>query len=133
MNVKLISMTTLHLEFTNHKSGAGNFRFKPRFSRRIGQIDPNLSYVDLAVEVGSEPKSEFPMEIKAQIRAVFSFDESVSEDERQDYLKKDAVDFVYPDLRSVVSGMTVAAMENAVFLPLLKAEDFNFDSPKFYS
>lgn len=117
--LKRTSFSTDKLELIRNNIKPGNFVLYPKLSRRTGKIKDKVFFTSLVLDVKSTDEKPFPVNLFVAFKAIFEFSESDNELEIDNFLKTDAVQIMYPYLRSIVTNLTSTAMMPPIILPIV--------------
>lgn len=119
-NVKLLSIVTNNIELKNYMMTEGNFSAQPELTKRTGKVEgcENRYTVELSIKFTNTKERPFPIDLFVKITGVFEF-ESDNEDEVKQFLKLQAVQLLFPYLRTMVSNITSTALMNSLLIPLI--------------
>ncbi len=118
---KLVRTTfvTEKLEFKNNHLKPGNFKLKPTLSRRTGKINQNVFFTTLILSVENNELYPFPVDLLVEFRGIFEFKDIDNESEIMEFLKIEAVNIMFPYLRSITTNLTTTAMMPPIVLPIV--------------
>ncbi len=132
---KLVRTTfvTEKLEFKNNHLKPGNFKLKPTLSRRTGKINQNLFFTTLILSVKNSELYPFPVDLFVEFRGIFEFKDIENESEIMEFLKIEAVNIMFPYLRSITTNLTTTALMPPIVLPIVDAKKlFKNDTDSVY-
>lgn len=112
------SFVTDRLELKNNHIQGRNFKLKPKITRKTGKIKDNIFFCNLILEVKSNDEEKFPIDLLIDFKGVFQFRVGDSEGEIQEFLKTEAVQIMFPYLRTMVTNITTTAMLPPIILPI---------------
>lgn len=113
------TFTTDRLEIRNNHIQGQNFRLKPKISRKTGKIRDNVFYTALKLEITSTEEELFPIDIFIDFRGIYEFTPGDDEESILHFLKNDAVQVMFPYLRSTMTNLTTTAMMPPIILPII--------------
>lgn len=117
VNYKLI---TNKISIINNKLKDGNFNINPQLHRTIVQIDDDHYAVTFNLEIKNTDEHPFPVDIEVSITGIFD----VSKLEKKsidDFLKVQTCQILFPQIRTIVSSLTSAAIMPPLLLPIVDA------------
>ena len=127
------SFTTKELEIKNNNIKPGKFNLKPQITRKTGKVNKNVFYTSLILKIESTEEYPFPVDIFVDFRGFFKFENIDNEENITEFLKFQAVDIMYPYLRSIVTNLTTTAMLPPIILPIIDTSKlFNNDRESAY-
>lgn len=112
------SFATDRLEIKNNHIKGRNFKLKPKMSRKTGKIKDHVYFTNLVLEVHSTPEQQFPIDLVIDFKGIFQFRPEDDEGEIQEFLKTEAVQILFPYLRTMVTNLTTTAMLPPIILPI---------------
>lgn len=118
VNMQLI---TNELSVKNNQLPPGTFNINPKFRRNIGVIDATHSFTQLVVEIKNSLENPFPVDITADMTAVFDIS-TIPQEKLEDFLKHQAVHILMPYIRGMISAVTANALMSPIVLPVYDAE-----------
>lgn len=113
------SFTTENLSIKNNHLKGRNFKLQPKISRKTGKVKDNVFFTALILEVTSSPEQAFPIDVTIDFRGIFQFRPGQNQEEILEYLKKGAVEMMFPYLRSILTNLTTTAMLPPIILPIM--------------
>lgn len=116
--IKRMNIQVSKLEL-NNKFISGTFQLNHQIKRQTGKIADHVYFTELQFEVKDHADTVYPLNISVYVRANIEFHVAEKEDDIIAYLKKDAVNILYPYLRSTVSQLTALAMIPPVVIPVV--------------
>ncbi len=118
INMQLI---TNELSVRNNQMSPGTFTLNPSFRRNIGVLDESHSFTQLIVEIKNSKENPFPIDITADMTAVFDVS-SIPNEKLDNFLKHQAVHILMPYIRGMISSVTANALMMPIVLPVYDAE-----------
>lgn len=118
-NIKLISYRINKLSYSFHegiKPGT-KFEIKPKIECKMGRKDKTL-FVNLSARINEDISSPVPFDLDAALFAVFTV---VNEREQKEFIAE-AMDCLYPFLRSAVASITASFNIPTYVLPIINTE-----------
>lgn len=112
------SFVTDRLELKNNHIQGRNFKLKPKITRKTGKIKDDIFFCNLILEVKSSSDQQFPIDLFIDFKGIFQFRPGDSEDVIQEFLKTEAVQILFPYLRTMVTNLTTTAMLPPIILPI---------------
>jgi len=121
LKIKKMAIVTDKIELNNNHLPDGKFQLNTKITRNIGKISENVFFTQLSVEIKNEDNFKFPINLSVVIKGIFDFEEAMNELEVNAFLKHQAVNILYPYIRSMVTSTTTNAMMAPVVLPIIDA------------
>ncbi|MBQ6013020.1 MAG: protein-export chaperone SecB [Spirochaetales bacterium] len=115
VNFQLI---TNEISVKNNNLPAGSFTLSPKISRSINKHDERHYSVQLVLDVSNTSEAPFPVNIKVDLIGLFEI-EKMPEEGINDFLRYQAVQIMFPYIRSMVSAVTATANMVPVVLPII--------------
>ncbi len=116
-----MQLVTNEISVRNNQLPPGTFNINPRFRRNIGIIDETHSFTQLVVEIKNSAENPFPVDITADLTAVFDIS-TIPQEKLEDFLKHQAVHILMPYIRGMISSVTANALMVPIVLPVYDAE-----------
>ena len=113
------TFSTDKLEIKNNHIQGKNFKLQPKISRKTGKIRDNIFFTSLILELTSTKEQPFPIDMYIDFRGIFQFTPGDDETEIQNFLKNEAVQMMFPYLRSTMTNLTTTAMLPPIILPII--------------
>ncbi len=95
----------------------GTYELKPILNFSISKSE-NKYTLFMKMEIENTVDNPFPIDMKVIISGIFEF-ESDSDDEIDRFMKKDAIQMMYPYLRSYVMNLSASSMLSPIVLPII--------------
>lgn len=108
---------TNEVRLKNNNVPAGKFAIAPRFTRKIGRLNENNFFLELNVEIASTEEKKTPLDLFISITGIFNL-ALFPENERDAYIKEEALRILFPYLRTMVTNMTAGALMPPLVLPI---------------
>ncbi len=124
VNFQLI---TNEVSVKNNNLQEGSFSLAPQIKRGITKIDDTHSAVRLILEILNTEKIPFPVDIKVDLTGVFDVS-NLSPEDVEDFLKLQAIQIMFPYIRTMISSATSCAMMPPVILPIIDVREMFPDS-----
>jgi len=127
-NMRLV---TNELSIKNNDLPDGQFECHPRFTRKMDRIDPKTAYTQLIVEIENSEEHPFPVNICVDVTGFFEIT-ALPESQIDSFLKEQAVQIIFPYVRSMISSAMSAAMMPPLIIPIIDVRKVfqDEDSPK---
>ena len=104
----------------------GSFPLNPRLNALIKKADDDHYSLTLRLQVVNTDDNPFPIDLSGEVVGTFEFVNDTS-DEILRFMKREAIQLVYPYLRSVATSLTAIAFVNPLVLPLIDAANIECD------
>jgi len=116
---KKMTLITDKIEYQNNNLARGEFKLKPLLSREIKKMTEHVYFTRLNIKIETTMENPFPINLTISLRGVFEFDNVFNENEITEFLKKEAVEILYPYLRTLVTNVTTMALLPPIVLPIV--------------
>ncbi|MGE4571937.1 MAG: protein-export chaperone SecB [Candidatus Izemoplasmatales bacterium] len=113
------TFATDRLEIKNNHIQGKNFKLQPKISRKTGKVRDNVYFTALILEVTSTSEQPFPIDMFIDFRGIFEFKAGDDENEILNFLKNEAVQMMFPYLRTTMTNLTTTAMLPPIILPII--------------
>lgn len=117
VNYKLI---TNKIAVKNNYLENGSFSIDPTINRTIEPIDDNHTAVTYVLSIKSSEEKPFPADIEVSITGIFDISK-LNEKDVDDFLKVQTCQILFPQIRTIVSSLTSAALMSPLLLPIVDA------------
>ncbi len=121
------------LQFNNYKveelsfkstpvsNGQHEFELHPHFQQKVVDCGDNKYDVHLSVEIAPTEDHPMPFQLKVSLvgRFVFSGEEDVSPEMKEQVIQRNTVSILFPFLRSIVATLTTSANIPTLLLPIM--------------
>ena len=78
----------------------------------------------MIVEIKNTPSNPFPLDIQVEFETHFSFKEYESKEEIDTYLNVNAIQMIFPFMRSAINSVVSAAILPPLVLPIIDVRQF---------
>lgn len=111
---------TEEISIINNYLADGEFSVCPEIKREYGTIDGenNLYFTRLILKLVNKEEAAFPIDLKIVLMGQFSM-EKVDTSDINNFLKYQAVQILFPYMRTMVSNITSSAMMTPIVLPII--------------
>lgn len=109
---------TNEVSIKNNFLQEGNFTINPSFTRKTGFVDKDTAFTELSVEIKNTEEHPFPVDIRVSITGFFK-NVSIPPEQEEQFLKINAVQILFPYLRTIISSITTASMFPPIILPII--------------
>jgi len=113
------NFVTDRLEIKNNHIQGKNFKLLPKITRKVGKLKDNLYFTTLMLEVETSKEQPFPINLFIDFRGIFEFTPTSSHDEILHFLNTEAVQIMFPYLRTTLTNLTTTAMLPPLILPIV--------------
>lgn len=117
VNYKLI---TNKICITNNQLSDGKFNVDPQIHRTIENIDDSHSAVTYVLEIKNTDDHPFPVNIEVSVTGIFDVG-NLDKSSVDDFLKIQTCQILFPQIRTIVSSVTSAALMPPLMLPIIDA------------
>ena len=103
----------------------GTYNLSPLLNFAIEKNDGKYTLL-MKVEINNTADKPFPIDLKVIISGTFDFLEP-NEEEINEFMKKEAIQMLYPYLRSYVSNLTANSMMSPIMLPIIDVRNIKIE------
>lgn len=107
---------TNEVRLKNNSLPLGKFAIAPKFTRKIGRLKDARFFLELSVEISSTEEKKTPIDLYISITGIFDLT-LFPEEERDGYIKEEALRILFPYLRTMVTNLTAGAFLPPLVLP----------------
>lgn len=118
-HIQKTSFQTDALEIKNNHLSGKNFKLQPKITRKTGKIKDNIYFTGLTLQVKSSDQNPFPIDVFIDFKGIFQFSPEDNKDDILNFLKTEAVQIMFPYLRSILTNLTTTAMLPPIILPII--------------
>ena len=101
-----------------------NFKILPKYYKKITDLGEDNYKLILIVEIKNTPSNPFPLDIQVEFETHFSFKEYESKEEIDTYLNVNAIQMIFPFMRSAINSVVSAAILPPLVLPIIDVRQF---------
>lgn len=113
-----MQLETNEISLKNHGFPEGEFLAKPTFKRTIGRREDGKYYTQMSVVFMNTEENPFPVDMTVTITGLFDL-KGQSEEYIDKFLKENAVQMLFPYIRSIISSVTAASFMQPMVLPVI--------------
>lgn len=117
-NVANMQIITKEVTIKNHMISGKEFIVNPLFYRRIGKTDDSF-FTELKVEILNKEENPFPIDLSLTIMGVFRFSGEIEQKNIENFLNIQAVQILFPYLRTMVTNLTSSILMTPLILPIV--------------
>jgi len=117
-NVANIQILTNEVKVKNNFISGNEFKINPKFYKRTGKTESGY-FTELKVELLNTEENPFPLDLSITITGVFEFNASIKDDEVEKFLNVQAVQVLFPYLRTMVTNITSSSLMAPLILPIV--------------
>lgn len=122
-----INHTNIHAKnIILHDNGLDGQKFKlePEFFKIITKLEEGKYQLELSIEIKNKIDKPFPLDIQIDFETIFTFKEYKNEDEIETFLNVNAIQMIFPFMRSAVNSVVSAAMLPPMVIPIIDVRQF---------
>lgn len=123
MKVLNTVIQTKKVSIVNHNI-KGNFQMAPIYTKQIEKTADKTYILTLNFSVFNTSDKPFPVDISASIAGTYTFDDTTTEEQMENFMQIPATQILFPHLRSLVSSVTASCYLQPLLLPLVDARIF---------
>lgn len=101
-----------------------DYQINPLYEKRIKKIDNETYSIELTVRLSHMDNHPFPVNFETSFYAQFHFDDFPDDKSIINYLNVNAVQFVFPLMRSSINNVFTAALLPPLILPVIDVRVF---------
>lgn len=118
-NMELI---TKEISVKHNNLPVGEFVMNTRFRRNIGTTEDGRYFTELSVLIANTEENPFPIDLHVCIVGIFEL-EGKDQEYIDIFLRVNAVQILFPYLRTMVSNITSSAMMPPIVLPIINPQE----------
>ena len=119
VNMKLL---TNEISIKNNHLPEGKFNLTPMITRNINVIDDTHSAVELILEIINSEDNPFPVNIRVSLTGIFDIS-GLPTETVDNFLKVQAVQILYPYIRTMVTSITSSSLMPPIILPVIDVKN----------
>ena len=113
-----LQLITNEISIKNNNLAAGQFSVSPTFTRKMGKTSDNKYFTELTIEMKDKEEARFPIDLRIRLTGIFDLSQ-IQEDQIDSFLKIQAVQILFPYLRTMVSNITASSLMSPIVLPVI--------------
>ena len=103
----------------------GTFSLKPVLNVAIEKNGDKYTLL-MKVEINNTNENPFPIDMKVVLSGTFEFLDA-NDEEIDHFMKKEAIQMMYPYLRSYVTNLSASSMISPIILPIIDVRNINIE------
>ena len=120
MEYSVNNISTVSFNIKDTRQDGKKYTITPSFGKSIKKVNDEMYEVKLIFSIKNENQNVSPYEIELIIKGVFVL-KNPDKGEIEEFLKVNAIQILFPYLRSTLSSAMSALMIQPIFLPLMDA------------
>ncbi len=123
-----ISHTNIHakkITLLDNCLTGDNFKIDPKYYKKITKLGDDSYKLLLIVEIINTKESPFPLDVHVEFETVFTIKECDSPKEIETFLNINAIQMIYPFMRSALNSVVSAAILPPLVLPIIDVRQFS--------
>lgn len=124
MKISHTNIYATKITLLNHGLKSTNYKINPQFFKNISQFDDNKYKLELTVSILNTEETPFPMDIEVDFETTFSFTEVENKQEIDSFLNTNAIQMIFPFMRSAINSVVTAAIMPPLVLPIIDVRQF---------
>lgn len=101
-----------------------NFKINPDYYRKITKLENGSYRLELFIEIKNTEENPFPIDLSVNFETTFSFTDYESEEEIKKFLKVNAIQMIFPFMRSAINSVVTSALMPPLVLPIIDVRQF---------
>ncbi len=123
MNIINSTLKTEKISLQNY-SIEGQFNVNPQYKKCISKVKENVYKAQLSVSITNTTENPFPIDLEIIFSGIFEFDQIENQKELDTFLNINAIQIIFPYIRSLVSTITGASLMQPLVLPIVDTRAF---------
>ncbi len=113
-----MQIVTNEISIKNNHLPEGQFTIQSQINRNIGILDDTHSTVELVLDILNTEEHPFPLDIHISLTGIFDIS-TLPAEARDSFLKLQAVQILYPYLRTMLTNITSSSLMPPIILPIV--------------
>ncbi len=113
-----LQLVVEEISIKNNDLPAGQFQVDPVLSKKVEKLDDTHYAVRLLLELKNTEEKPFPIELTVRLTGIAETS-NVPEQALDDFLNVQAVQIMFPYIRTMVTSLTSAALMQPLILPFV--------------
>lgn len=101
-----------------------NFKILPNYYKKIIDLGDDKFKLTLIAEIKNTSTNPFPLDISVEFEVQFTLTEYTSREEIDTYLNINAIQMIFPFMRSAINSVVSAAILPPLVLPIIDVRQF---------
>lgn len=116
-----MQLVTKEIRLKNNELADGEFTISPTFTRTTGETADGRYYTELSVSLSNTKETPFPLDLYVCIAGIFELN-NFDDEQIRSFLNLNAVQILFPYIRTIVSSITSTAMMPPIVLPIINSQ-----------
>ncbi len=116
-----MTLITKEISIKNNNLPDGEFVMNTQFKRDIGATVDGKYFTELSITIANTEENPFPIDLHVCLAGIFDL-EGKDPEYIDTFLKINAVQIIFPYLRTMVSNITSSAMMPPIVLPIINPQ-----------
>ncbi|MBR6206970.1 MAG: protein-export chaperone SecB [Oscillospiraceae bacterium] len=113
-----LQLVVEEISIKNNDLPAGQFQVDPILTKKVERLDDTHHAVRLLLELKNTEKKPFPIELRVSLTGIAETS-NVPEEAMDNFLNIQAVQIMFPYIRTMVTSLTSAALMQPLILPFV--------------
>lgn len=122
VNHKGIRAKNIYLR--DHGLKGQKYKLSPGYYKQIVKNEDDSYCLRLFIEIKNTDENPFPMDISLEFETIFTFSEFESVDEIYNYLNLNAIQMIFPYMRTALTSIVTSALMPPLVLPIIDVRQF---------
>jgi|AntRauTorckE6833_2_1112554.scaffolds.fasta_scaffold61229_2 preprotein translocase subunit SecB len=101
-----------------------NFKINPKYYKKITKLENDSYRLELFIDIKNTKENPFPIDLSVDFETTFSFADYESDDEIKKFLNINAVQMIFPFMRSAINSVVSSALLPPLVLPIIDVRQF---------
>lgn len=124
MNISHTNIHATKITLLDNCLSGSNFKINPNYYKKITDLGNDSYKLLLIAEIINTQESPFPLDIHVEFETVYTFKEYESKKEIETFLNINAIQMIFPFMRSAINSVVSAAILPPLVLPIIDVRKF---------
>jgi preprotein translocase subunit SecB len=124
MKINHTSIRAKNIYLHDHDLKGQNFKINPNYYKRITKQENNSFKLELFIEIKNTKDNPFPIDLTLDFETIFSFTDYESNEEINNFLNINAIQMIFPFMRSAINSIVSSALMPPLVLPIIDVRQF---------
>lgn len=124
MTVSNTNLQATKLTLVKHQIKRTDFKINPIYSKKIIKHQDDTYTIYLSIEIHNTEENPFPIDLDVEFEATFVFSNDYDTEKIDSFLSVNAIQIVFPFIRSAVNNLVTSALLPPLILPIIDVRFF---------
>jgi len=124
MKINHTNIRARNIHLHDHDLKGQNFKINPKYYKKITKLENDTYKLELFIDIINTEDNPFPIDLSLDFETIFSFSEYQTEEEITNFLNINAIQMIFPFMRSAINSVVSAALMPPLVLPIIDVRQF---------